>query len=124
MADPTVETFCCLRTPELSDSMNLLMEFNSDSYNRLCLASSSVGMVGAIYQILPRRKPAYSHRWYSLSATRGRHIIIWLAVADLLASVGVFLRSLLWLNYESYHFKISQTLLTVLCAFYSVSLKI
>lgn len=119
MADPTVETFCCLRTPELSDSMNLLLEFNSDSYNRLCLASSSIGMVGAIYQILPRRKPVQNHRWFSLSATRGRHIIVWLAVADLLASVGVFLRSLLWLNYESYHFKISHTSLTVLCAFSS-----
>lgn len=123
MADPTVETFCCLRSPEVSESMNLLLDFNSDSYNTVCLVSSSIGMVGAIYQILPRQKPLQNHRWFSVSATRARHIIVWLAVADLLASVGVFTRSLLWLHFESYHFRMSSSSLTVLCALSSVSFK-
>lgn len=32
---------------------------------------------------------------------RGRKIIVWLAIADLLASLGVLTRSIIWFNYKS-----------------------
>lgn len=98
MADPTIQTLCCHLPNVTEKSIAVLFEFNSNSYNTVCLFSSLIGMCGAIYQIIPRRDTNLAHRWFSFSATRGRQIVVWLAVADLLASLGVFIRSALWLN--------------------------
>lgn len=119
MADPTIKTFCCHHNAMLNESFGFLVHFNSQSYNTVCLVSSSIGMLGAIYQILPRENLTLNHRWYSPSATRGRHIIIWLAVADLLASLGVFTRSFMF-NYSESQLEISLVSNSVLCAFSSV----
>jgi ocular albinism type 1 protein len=55
MADPTIQTFCCHR-PNRSDShVNVLMEFHSDLYSKVCVVSSVLGIVGAIYQVWPFR---------------------------------------------------------------------
>lgn len=43
--------------------------------------------------MLPRHETWLSLQWFSLTSLRGRQIIIWLALADLFASLGVFLRS-------------------------------
>ncbi|XP_052757533.1 G-protein coupled receptor 143-like isoform X2 [Galleria mellonella] len=40
-------------------------------------------------------------RWQTQGSIRGRHIIIWLAIADLFASFGILLRSALWLQYKN-----------------------
>ncbi|EEB13289.1 class B secretin-like G-protein coupled receptor GPRoca3, putative [Pediculus humanus corporis] len=115
MADPTIKTFCCHHNSMLNESSGLLLHFNSQSYNTVCLASSSIGMLGAIFQILPRESLTLNHRWYSPSATRGRHIIIWLAVADLLASLGVFMRSFLF-NHNQYLLDSGFASYTLICA--------
>ena len=117
MADPTIQTFCCHR-PMSSNPSEILSVFNTNSYNTVCLVSSSIGMLGAIYQILPREKLTIAHRWYTVSSSRGRHIVVWLAVADLFAALGVFLRSILWLNYHSYMYNESNV---IFCALFSVS---
>ncbi|GJQ75634.1 hypothetical protein Trydic_g17712 [Trypoxylus dichotomus] len=101
MADPTIQTFCCYHGNGSDVATRIVREFNVDGYNTVCLFSSALGILGAIYQILPRQQYVYNHRWISLTAARGRKIIIWLAVADLLASVGVFTRSSLWLTNKS-----------------------
>lgn len=119
MADPTIKTFCCHHSSVLNESLNFIVNFNSQSYNTVCLASSSIGMLGAIYQILPRETLTLNHRWYSPSATRGRHIIIWLAVADLLASMGVFIRSFVF-KYNQVDPEIGLVSNTILCALSSV----
>ncbi|XP_050304632.1 G-protein coupled receptor 143-like isoform X2 [Anthonomus grandis grandis] len=49
-------------------------------------------------EVLPRTEFANSHRWLSFSAERGRKIIVWLAVSDLMAAVGVFTRSAIWIT--------------------------
>ncbi|XP_063220598.1 G-protein coupled receptor 143-like [Bacillus rossius redtenbacheri] len=49
-------------------------------------------------QILPREDIRQPHRWHTQSTTRGKKIITWLAIADLLASLGVFVRSMVWLS--------------------------
>lgn len=124
MADPSIQTFCCHRVPDTSDAVDFLSEFNSDSYNTVCLASSTIGIFGAIYQILPRENVASPHRWVALTTSRGRHIVVWLAIADLLASMGVFLRSVLWLNYSKWAFGMNDNTITILCALSAVSTKL
>ncbi|XP_071644231.1 G-protein coupled receptor 143 [Temnothorax longispinosus] len=99
MADPTLQTFCCHHTNRTDMAIAIMQEFNTDAYNTVCMLSSTMGMIGAIYQILPREDSSNSYRRRSFS--RGRDIIVWLAVADLLASLGVFVRSALWRNFKS-----------------------
>ncbi|KAL0123247.1 hypothetical protein PUN28_004245 [Cardiocondyla obscurior] len=99
MADPTLQTFCCHYTNRTDRAIAIMQEFNTDAYNTVCMLSSTMGMIGAIYQILPREDSNSSYRWRSFS--RGRDIIVWLAVADFLASLGVFVRSALWRNFKS-----------------------
>lgn len=102
MSDPTIQTFCCHRSGKNEQmAVKIMSEFNSDSYNAVCLASSIVGIIGAIYQILPREDKNENHRWHSFSSRRGRRIIVWLAVADFLASLGVLIRSISWLRYKN-----------------------
>ncbi|XP_065332413.1 G-protein coupled receptor 143-like [Cloeon dipterum] len=101
MADPTIQTFCCHRSNR-TDEVGLLYEFNSPTYNTVCAVSSAIGVCGAIYQLLPRQElQKASSRWVPFTITRGRRIIMWLAVADLLASLGVFVRSLLWISNQT-----------------------
>ncbi|KAF4524261.1 hypothetical protein B566_EDAN008809 [Ephemera danica] len=99
MADPTIQTFCCHRANESNGSEKILLEFYSDEYNIVCSVSSCIGILGAVYQLLPREELRIpQQRWVTFPITRGRQIITWLATADLLASLGVFIRSMLWLN--------------------------
>ncbi|KAF5307956.1 hypothetical protein FQR65_LT06523 [Abscondita terminalis] len=103
MADPTIQTFCCYNndiniTCALENTLKISNQFNTSIYNAICLFSSTLGIVGAVYQILPRKEFSRYHRWISFSAERGRKIILWLAVTDLLASLGVLIRAGLWLN--------------------------
>lgn len=121
MADPSIQTFCCHRVSDTSVSEDFLSEFNSESYNTVCLASSVIGMFGAIYQILPRERLQMPHRWVAQTASRGRHIVVWLAVADLLASFGVFVRSVLWLNYSNWSYRVNDSTITILCGISAVS---
>ncbi|XP_051174743.1 G-protein coupled receptor 143-like [Leptopilina boulardi] len=101
MADPTIQTFCC-HSNNNSDMTTIIMQkFNTDAYNIVCMVSSIMGILGAIYQVLPREDSGLPHRWQSFSGTRGRHIIICLAVADFFAALGVFIRSALWINFKS-----------------------
>ncbi|XP_041977013.1 G-protein coupled receptor 143-like [Aricia agestis] len=101
MSDPTIQTFCCHHSGNKEDlAVKIMSEFNTESYNTVCLVSSSIGILGSLYQILPRRDYT-SLRLQNFSSSRGRHIIIWLAVADLLASLGVLIRSSLWLQFKN-----------------------
>ncbi|XP_072378572.1 G-protein coupled receptor 143-like [Diabrotica undecimpunctata] len=101
MADPTIQTFCCHHGNGTDMAIAIMEEFDTNAYNGVCIMSSTLGILGALYQILPREEFSNNHRWYSFSAKRGRKIIVWLAVADLLASLGVFTRSMIWLNYKN-----------------------
>jgi ocular albinism type 1 protein len=66
-------------------------EFNRDSYLIISMLSSTVGILGSFYQIFVRREDENDSR-----RSTGRKIIIYLAYSDMLASIGVFLRSGLW----------------------------
>ncbi|XP_055591573.1 G-protein coupled receptor 143-like [Uranotaenia lowii] len=106
MADPTIQTFCCHNRIRSPPAVKLMSEFNTDGYITVCIVSSFFGIAGAIYQIWIRdedapnlhgiRRSRPGSRSPVTSYSTGRSIIVWLAVADLCASLGVFLRSALW----------------------------
>ncbi|XP_032688403.1 G-protein coupled receptor 143-like [Odontomachus brunneus] len=115
MADPTLQTFCCHHTNKSDMALIIMQEFNRDVYNIVCMVSSVIGMLGAIYQILPREDSSLPYRWNN-SLSRGRNIIVWLAVADFLASLGVCVRSALWMRYKSIMPMENDTSSVVFCA--------
>ncbi|KAK9504025.1 hypothetical protein O3M35_010468 [Rhynocoris fuscipes] len=98
MADPSIQTFCCHKPHFGNPSVLLMSEFDSTPYNSVCLVSSLLGCFGAVYQMLPRTEKSLSRRWFSLTSQRGRQIVVWLALADFLASLGVFMRSVMKLH--------------------------
>lgn len=114
MADPTVQSYCCHKQQPhlLMAADDLMREFSSKSYLVTMLVCSSLGMVGALYQILIRYLMNRDNdcRMYYLQTMRyfrvparliaqsvGKRIILWLAVADFLAAAGVFIRSTFWM---------------------------
>ncbi|XP_053592865.1 G-protein coupled receptor 143 [Microplitis demolitor] len=111
MADPTIQTFCCRHNNNTDIAIIIMQEFNTDIYNTVCLFSSVIGIFGAIYQILPKEE----YRWQNFSLSRSRRIIVWLAVADLFASLGIFIRSALWINYKPI-MPTNDTTSVILCA--------
>lgn len=120
MADPTVQSFCCRPPSTVQNHLllatdTLIHEFSSKPYLITTLCSSTIGMVGALYQILIRyvMNRDGDFRLYYLQTMRyfrvpnrliaqsvGKKIIVWLAVADLFASGCVFIRSSFWLYYR------------------------
>lgn len=57
------------------------------------MVSSSIGFLGAVYQIFIRKNQTEGSTSRSLM---GRKIIVYLAWSDLFASLGVLFRSALW----------------------------
>lgn len=51
MADPTIQTFCCHHNNRTDMALVIMGEFNTDAYNTVCMVSSSIGILGAIYQV-------------------------------------------------------------------------
>lgn len=72
MADPTIQTFCCHAPSSNATGISLMLEFNTDSYNTVGLVSSSVGILGAIYQVgYNKEKRGVTTLWISfVSAMR------------------------------------------------------
>lgn len=51
MADPTIQTFCCHHSNSTDMAIVIMQEFNTDLYNTVCMLSSSIGILGAMYQV-------------------------------------------------------------------------
>lgn len=51
MADPTIQTFCCHHSNRTDMAIVIMQEFNTDVYNIVCMLSSSIGILGAVYQV-------------------------------------------------------------------------
>ncbi|XP_022918236.1 G-protein coupled receptor 143-like [Onthophagus taurus] len=101
MADPTIQTFCCHHVNGSDMALLVMKSLNTTAYNAITILSSTLGVLGALYQILPREQYVYNHKWISITAIRGRKIIVWLAFSDLLASLGVLVRASHWITYRS-----------------------
>lgn len=94
MASPVLESFCCMRFMHNDSCTNdgYSQEYDSinKSYNALCIMSSVMSICSAVYQLTPRlpRRPPRGHIELE-SMLRQNVIICILAIADLLASVGL-----------------------------------
>lgn len=51
MADPTIQTFCCHHANGTDMAVTIMQEFDTNAYNAVCIFSSLLGMLGAIYQV-------------------------------------------------------------------------
>ncbi|XP_035664881.1 G-protein coupled receptor 143-like isoform X2 [Branchiostoma floridae] len=98
MASPELVSFCCVGDDHLS---GWVINYQNPRYNVVCLASSVFSIVGTIVQLLPKRvTAAESMRLMRRSRdpfTSQKRIVMWLIVADLLACLGIFFRSMVWL---------------------------
>lgn len=52
MADPTIQTFCCRHTNKTDMAIKIMEDFNTDVYNIVCMLSSTMGILGAVYQVI------------------------------------------------------------------------
>lgn len=74
MSDPTIQTFCCHHTGKNEDlAVRIMDEFNTDTYNTVCLLSSTIGILGALYQVIKLLKFLYT---YQFTTTYYRVIIL------------------------------------------------
>lgn len=111
MADPTIQTFwwvmvkkylkplsetcgnfSCHHRNHSDFAVRLMNEFNRESYLIITMVSSTLGVLGSLYQIFMRKEEIEG----SPRRSMGRKIIVALAYSDLLASIGIFIRSALW----------------------------
>ncbi|XP_042904101.1 G-protein coupled receptor 143 [Parasteatoda tepidariorum] len=95
MASATLETFCCMSV-QVEPELLLRLPFQSIPYNIVCIISSLLGMIGAVYQVLPSAVSSLPHRHRSIGVIQ-KAIINWLAMADFFAASGILLRSMFWL---------------------------
>jgi len=52
MADPTLQTFCCVQNNLTRPGADTIFQFRSGPYNAVCIIFSLCGIAGAIYQVL------------------------------------------------------------------------
>ncbi|XP_023214071.1 G-protein coupled receptor 143-like, partial [Centruroides sculpturatus] len=72
-----------------------LLNFRYKPFSIVSLISASLGVFGAIYQIVPIHETV--QRRSALSGERQRKIIKLLAIADLFACLGIIVRSVMWI---------------------------
>ncbi|XP_067121077.1 G-protein coupled receptor 143-like [Centruroides vittatus] len=94
MTTPTWDTFCCTFS-EQHKSVDELLNFRYKPFSIVSLISASLGVFGAIYQIVPIHETM--QRRSVLSGERQRKIIKLLAIADLFACLGIIVRSVMWI---------------------------
>ncbi|KAK4303339.1 hypothetical protein Pmani_024625 [Petrolisthes manimaculis] len=109
MASPTIESLCCLSSKN-AFSKDFLSDFQSVPYNVVSILAAVLGISGALYQMVPWFHQSEGNNSIEGSRsrggrslrTRGRAIIQWLALADLLASLGILIRSASWLADDTF----------------------
>lgn len=120
MASPTIESLCCVSVT--SDfSKGFLQDFQSVPYNTVSVVAAACGICGAAFQLLSRSGDNIANHNVGRSSTsissvgsagrgangrflrtRGWLIIKWLAFADMLASLGILIRSASWLGDDTF----------------------
>lgn len=121
MASIRIESICCLIVENSTDvdSPNEAKKLSYVLYNAFCIVSASVSIIGSIYQIFPRSSPAQTPRneGEQVSSQRQNYIINWLAVADMLASIGKFALFFL-LELQFYQSKFTEILMLLMSSLY------
>ncbi|CAG0914924.1 unnamed protein product [Notodromas monacha] len=102
MATPTFESLCCADGDKTGGPIDYLLHVHAIPYNAVSLATSLIGIGGALFQVVavsgqtkrPRATPGVTR---NSSSSRHLSIVQWLAVADLCAALGILIRSAAWL---------------------------
>ncbi len=93
MASPSLQSMCCLFLNESqiqNKSDNIDWQTVIYTYDVLCVISSSLSICGATYQLIPRSPKTIPRTKKEVESFIRQNIVIcWLAVADLLASIGM-----------------------------------
>ncbi|RXG70245.1 G-protein coupled receptor, partial [Armadillidium vulgare] len=104
MASPTIESLCCLLS-STKFSSSLIITFDPLPYNLVSLFASLFSIVGSASQLNELRRNQRQKQQKRSGAslrTRGKSIIKCLALADCAAALGIFIRSLLWIKFNSF----------------------
>lgn len=113
MASPLLSSFCCEFHCNVAENASchlqmprweLLFRDGTMSYNILCILSSVFGVIGAVYQLRLRLHDLFGYSARMPEAiNRQSRIIFWLAAADGFASLGILIRSCIWLSFDRSH---------------------
>ena len=92
MATPALESFCCLDNHDRNTTSHrdeVFTKQSMEAYNIICIFCGSLGILGSLYQLFPRKPNGLPHtrRAFQLYL-RQNMIICLLALSDLLASIG------------------------------------
>ncbi|CAI9744178.1 G-protein coupled receptor 143-like isoform X1 [Octopus vulgaris] len=116
MTSPEFTAICCLKGTGRSDSSGEDEVVTSSIFNGICLASSSVSLVGTMFVLLSRRHNRQTMLVPGLKLYPVNETIQWLALADILMVIGFFTRSIIWISgYTPYPLFSAVTLRHKLC---------
>ncbi|KAK8400866.1 hypothetical protein O3P69_002553 [Scylla paramamosain] len=105
MASPTIESLCCV-TVNSDFSKGFLQDFQSVPYNSVSVVAAACGICGALLSRSGDTIDPHSHARMGgggrFLRTRGWLIIKWLAFADMMASLGILIRSASWLGDDTF----------------------
>ncbi|XP_007433648.1 G-protein coupled receptor 143 [Python bivittatus] len=101
MASPRLETFCC---PNRDVATELVVSFQPEVFCGVCLGSASTGALLSALQLFPKKgRGSRTVSRASSSAT----ILLLISACDMLGSVGIIFRSIVWLGFPDFVANIS-----------------
>ncbi|XP_039214348.1 G-protein coupled receptor 143 [Crotalus tigris] len=101
MASPRLETFCC---PNRDVSTQLVVSFKSEVFCGVCLGSASAGILLSALQLLPKKDRGSRGISKASSSTT---ILLLISACDMLGSLGIIFRSIVWLGFPDFVANIS-----------------
>ncbi|GAB1599363.1 G-protein coupled receptor 143-like [Argonauta hians] len=98
MTSPEFSAICCLKGTGRSNSTGENEIITSSIFNGICLASSSVSLVGTMFILMSRRHSTQTMSVPGLKHHPLNEAIQWLTLTDVLMVLGFFSRSILWVS--------------------------
>ncbi|XP_027691217.1 G-protein coupled receptor 143 isoform X2 [Vombatus ursinus] len=95
MASPRLETFCC---PNRDAATQLVLAFQPQVFNGVCLGSASFNLLLSILQLLPKKSQGPK----KLPQTSCATILLFVSACDLLGCLGIIFRSTVWLGFPDF----------------------
>ncbi|KAG8137377.1 hypothetical protein E2320_004614, partial [Naja naja] len=102
MASPRLETFCC---PNRDVSTKLVVSFKPEVFCGVCLGSASAGIFLSALQLLPKK--GRGSRAISKASSSSTTILLLISACDMLGSLGIIFRSIIWLGFPDFVANIS-----------------
>ncbi|XP_063161149.1 G-protein coupled receptor 143 [Candoia aspera] len=101
MASPRLETFCC---PSRDVATQLVVSFKPEVFCGVCLGSASTGVLLSALQLLPKKGRGSRTNPKASSSTI---ILLLISACDMLGSLGIIFRSIVWLGFPDFVANIS-----------------